>query len=625
MGHRPQRRAGAVDNASGVVVCLEIAHIIEQLIRKGTLRRPRRTIRLLNAYECYGFFAYLEKVRRLQPPLAGVCIDTVGSKPKVCGGRLEWHATIPMSAGFVDWVGEAILRSTMRRHSGGYRLSLGNFTSTADTLIGDPQYGYPCPWITTHHQKPGVPFDAYHSSADTMELLSGAGLRTCAAAMAGYLYFLADAGSREVVQMATTETDRLIGELRDRRRGLTRDEVTYTTDAHALSMRRLRRWLWGGDRREIMRHLSDCERQMSAAAKGVARRETRRRPVSAAARRVPRRTAVLSPTGENVPRPLASKLGGLSSWSLFWADGRRNLDQIARAVACEQSGFLSPGGKNRKSAADVERVMRYFEAHAELGYVSLPEAGKMVAKAELVADLRRLGVREGMDLMVHSSLSAIGDVAGGADDVVDALLGAIGRSGTLMMPSFNHGAAWVYNHLTSPTTNGAIPDTMWRRNEAVRSLHPSHAVAAIGPKAEAYCSDHLEAGIWAQDSPIGKLVHDGGFILALGTTHHTSTAYHIAEESVPCRCIDPFGNIDKVVAKDGSVEEVWALAWRDSECPVPLHKIDDTLDRRGLQRRGKVGGADCELALGLDLWKVRREHLRKVCPTCKIRPGYRSS
>ena len=61
-----------------------------------------------------------------------------------------------------------------------------------------------------------------------------------------------------------------------------------------------------------------------------------------------------------------------------------------------------------------------------------------------------------MDLMVHSSLSALGAVRGGAEAVVDALLEAVGRSGTLLMPSFNHRAAEVYNPQATPTTNGAI-------------------------------------------------------------------------------------------------------------------------------------------------------------------------
>lgn len=608
---------GAIDNASGVALTLEIARLLEGLIQAGKLARPKRTIRLLNAYECYGFFAYLERTRRLQTPLAGVCIDTVGSQPAVCDGRLEWHATIPMSAGFVDRVGAAILRAGVRRHKPGYRVHLERFMSTSDTLIGDPQYGFPCPWITTHHRKNGRGFDAYHSSADVEALLSPRGLETCAASTAAYLYYLADMGSREAGELVRTETQHFLSLLKKKK--WPRTEAEYLREAHSRSVRRLPRWLWGGSRRTLLEALDDSERQVATAAADNALPGKRARR-TAQARLVPRRTAVLSPTAENAPSAINARISAakLPPWALFWADGRRNLGEIAERIACEEADFRA--GPRMDGPVAVDRVHEYFAAHADLGYAELADPAQMLGRKELVRDLRRLGVAPGMDLMVHSSLSAIGSVEGGAETVVDALLQAVGKRGTLLAPSFNHRAATVFNPQTTPTTNGAIPDALWRRTQAERSLHPTHAVAAIGPRARDYCSGHLEAGIWAPDSPIGKLVHGGGYILALGTTHDTSTAYHVAELSVPCGCIESFALKDRIVGEDGAVEEVLGLAFRSGPCPVPTHKLDSTLDRRKLQRRGKVGQAECELVKAHDLWRVRREHLRRVCPTCTVKP-----
>ena len=610
---------GAVDNASGVALTLEIARVIEGLIEAGKIKRPKRSIRLLNAYECYGFFAYLERVQRLQTPLAGVCIDTVGSKPEVCDGRLEWHATIPMSAGFVDRVGEAILRSGVRRHRPGYRVCPENFMATSDTLIGDPQYGFPCPWITTHHRDSGRGFDAYHSSADVEKLLSPKGLETCAASMAAYLYYLADMGSGEAGELVRSENQYFIAALGEKKRP--QAEAEYVREAHSRSVRRLERWLWGGGRGQVLGAMAEGERQVAALADKVARvRKRKRQPVES--RLIPRRTAVLSPSAENAPAAINAKISSarLSPWALFWADGRRDLAAIAERIACEEIDGFAGARKVAGEPIAIDKLHAYFAAHADLGYVEWIDPKQMLGRRELVADLRRLGVRPGMDLMVHSSLAAIGQVEGGAETVVDALLQAVGKRGTLLAPSFNHRAAQVYNALTTPTTNGAIPDALWRRDEAARSVHPTHAVAAIGARAEQYCRGHLEAGIWAEDSPIGKLVHGGGYILALGTTHDTSTAYHVAEMSIPCGCIASFVNTDRIVCEDGSVQEVLGLAFRSGPCPVPTAKIDATLDRRKLQRRGKVGLAECELVRAIDLWQVRREHLRRVCPSCVVKP-----
>ncbi|MBQ1467655.1 MAG: AAC(3) family N-acetyltransferase, partial [Solobacterium sp.] len=54
----------------------------------------------------------------------------------------------------------------------------------------------------------------------------------------------------------------------------------------------------------------------------------------------------------------------------------------------------------------------------------------IVTKDSLVKALRDLGVEENMILEVHSSLSSFGFVLGGARTVVDALIEAVGESGT---------------------------------------------------------------------------------------------------------------------------------------------------------------------------------------------------
>src|SRR5438552_1126834 len=64
-----------------------------------------------------------------------------------------------------------------------------------------------------------------------------------------------------------------------------------------------------------------------------------------------------------------------------------------------------------------------------------------VSRTRIVADLRNLGLREGELLMVHSSLSALGHVVGGAGTVLDALREVIGEQGTLMLPA--HSWEWA--------------------------------------------------------------------------------------------------------------------------------------------------------------------------------------
>jgi aminoglycoside 3-N-acetyltransferase len=55
-------------------------------------------------------------------------------------------------------------------------------------------------------------------------------------------------------------------------------------------------------------------------------------------------------------------------------------------------------------------------------------------------DLMKLGINNGDILLVHSSLSSLGWVCGGAQTVITALMNALGIDGTLVMPS--HSGDW---------------------------------------------------------------------------------------------------------------------------------------------------------------------------------------
>lgn len=60
-----------------------------------------------------------------------------------------------------------------------------------------------------------------------------------------------------------------------------------------------------------------------------------------------------------------------------------------------------------------------------------------VTPERIVNDLVTLGVRKGMVLLVHTSLSTIGWVTGGPIGVIEALLEAVGKEGTIVMPSMS--------------------------------------------------------------------------------------------------------------------------------------------------------------------------------------------
>mgnify|MGYP002527390468 CR=1 FL=1 len=78
-----------------------------------------------------------------------------------------------------------------------------------------------------------------------------------------------------------------------------------------------------------------------------------------------------------------------------------------------------------------------------------------VTRSDIIRDLEAMGLKTGDSVMVHSSLSSIGHVEGGAQTVVEAFLELLGRGGTLMVPTFTHSGCQYFDPLVTPSLNGA--------------------------------------------------------------------------------------------------------------------------------------------------------------------------
>jgi aminoglycoside 3-N-acetyltransferase len=120
-------------------------------------------------------------------------------------------------------------------------------------------------------------------------------------------------------------------------------------------------------------------------------------------------------------------------------------------------------------------------------------------KADLVAQLKLMGIEEGDVVLVHSALSKMGFVNGGAKTVVESLVETLGLEGHLLMPtSTNNGRQLdfiqsnpVFDVLNSPSKMGAISEYFRKLPKVKRSLHPTESVACLGPDAEEFVHGHF--------------------------------------------------------------------------------------------------------------------------------------
>lgn len=166
--------------------------------------------------------------------------------------------------------------------------------------------------------------------------------------------------------------------------------------------------------------------------------------------------------------------------------------------------------------------------------------------------LANLGVREGDVLVVHCSLSSLGWVVGGAQTVLGALVGAVGETGTLTMPSHSGGLSDPANwrnpavpeewwdairaempafdpHLTPLREMGVVAETFHRLPGTLRSAHPTVSHMANGPLAGHITAHHVPETGLGDGSPLGRLYDAGAKILLLGVDHDNDTSLHLAE------------------------------------------------------------------------------------------------
>lgn len=177
----------------------------------------------------------------------------------------------------------------------------------------------------------------------------------------------------------------------------------------------------------------------------------------------------------------------------------------------------------------------------------------MWTKNDLLGALQAVGLSSGDVVLVHSALRMLGPVEGGADTLINALLEAVAPGGTVAVPTHTwkvvNAEQPVFHQLLTPSNVGALTNVFRKRPGAVRGLHPTHSVAAIGSLAHEFVAvNPLDDTPAPPHSPYGRLRDWGGKVLIIGPGLECCTFFHGCEQ--------------------------WAgMPWAVSERPVQLYTI----------------------------------------------------
>lgn len=241
--------------------------------------------------------------------------------------------------------------------------------------------------------------------------------------------------------------------------------------------------------------------------------------------------------------------------------------------------------------------------------------------------LQTLGLPGGAIVFVHSSMSSIGHVEGGATTLVDAFLQVLTPSGTLAAPAFtfsHSGSAHpVFNPALDPSEMGRFTEETRTRPGARRSNHLLHSVAALGRQAAEVAAIHGPSA-WAADGPFWKLNELDAYILLLGVPYLRCTFIHLLEQLVQV----PYRHWREIEAHvrgpDGSLGELPTLVYgpKPGFAGNDFNKLGVLLEEKGLVQVGRVGNAVARLFRARDAFEVGLAQYR-VDPSIFLRDGER--
>lgn len=234
-------------------------------------------------------------------------------------------------------------------------------------------------------------------------------------------------------------------------------------------------------------------------------------------------------------------------------------------------------------------------------------------RQSLASDLARLGLEKGMTVIVHSSLSSLGWVNGGAVTVIQALIDVITPLGTIVMPThsgeYSDPALWgnppvpedwctiirdtmpaFDPEITPGRAMGVISEVFRKWPGSVRSSHPSTSFAAWGKHANDIVSDQPLDFPMGQQSPLSHLYNLDSSVLLLGVGFSNNTSFHLAEYRSNKRNVCEAGG---PIIVNGN--RVWTI-YKDIEFETEEFKlIGQDFEQTGKVTNGIVGSANTKL------------------------------
>jgi len=227
-----------------------------------------------------------------------------------------------------------------------------------------------------------------------------------------------------------------------------------------------------------------------------------------------------------------------------------------------------------------------------------------------------LGLKKGMNIYVHSSLSSFGYIEGGANTIINALDNII-KNGTIMIPTFTHSKKEF--KLNNPCWTGKVAEKFRNNKNVKRSIHPTHSVAVKGKYADYLTKNHERSrSPFDRNSPFSRFAKLNSYILMLGTENNSMIHYIQNKVKFPNLFLPEFYKFrsrnkiinTKMHHPKGSITYIYnKKPCTDVKFLVNMYK-DEKFEEKGYMKTVRIGNATCHLINTKNFVKASEKYLK---------------
>ncbi|MBE6883062.1 MAG: AAC(3) family N-acetyltransferase [Ruminococcaceae bacterium] len=224
----------------------------------------------------------------------------------------------------------------------------------------------------------------------------------------------------------------------------------------------------------------------------------------------------------------------------------------------------------------------------------------MFTKEHLKKQIQALGITPTDNVLIHSSMKAIGETENGADGLIDAFCEYL-TDGLFIVPTHT----WNNVTRTQPIFDvnktvpciGIIPTVAAFRKDGIRSLHPTHSIWVHGKNAADFIrGEEKQTTPASPTSCWARLVDIKTKILLIGVGNDKNTFIHSVDELIdlPDRLAEiPFDTT--IIDYDGNTIHGSMVNHACSHCETVsayYTNFDKAFNEMGVQHFGMIGNAE---------------------------------